>query len=658
MLSNVTAFIHASSAYPNIAGQPSLILEPITDRPILCNVIHACLDTQLITQLVIVTSDSEEDAIIEKAIRRYFPQPPKSILIHRIPAEKEYSFVPKRAKMYPVAFPYMWRPWYGLFSVNGYLEIVSQFKTDCALIIDPSQSATLSSYFLSHVIDQVHDKALFYGFTSPYRKLFAFSTSFMTNLINKNKSRLTSDIAQKGKISLLDDVFTLESDFNHKQYQAKDKLFFKQNFFPVLRKQEIELLRTFSDLNVDNFCSVFEAIQAQLYPLPLEYLEIELCADKGEERASNGILNVLQTFEHTGSVLNFTGSSDPAQNQHISEYISEAKKRGINSVWIETPGENLSAEKIRELISAGLDLLIIHANTFLDDHERLGTILSAFQRQRGAGLWPFVALLVETSPWLSSEQEEFIRRFESEVDRIVIQSVTASDPTIRGIDFSPNQRTICQQITNSAVLRANGNIALCARDTVGYISAQQLEGTLLSDQLHHSILYEQANGDFSKPFAPCESCKKWYIPNLKDGFKDIVISRELITLKKDTTVKIGSPAETEKRLNQIVERLSTAYERGCEESEFLEDIQRKCIHHLLMRQIKRGVHELKTRLNNIIFFKEMFTYLYIPIGEAYVAEGKYEEALRVWENVLHIDPSNHHIHACLDELSESNVPAK
>jgi len=88
----------------------------------------------------------------------------------------------------------------------------------------------------------------------------------------------------------------------------------------------------------------------------------------------------------------------------------------------------------------------------------------------------------------------------------------------------------------------------------------------------------------------------------------------------------------------------------------LDDVHRKFKGHVLMQQIKRVINEAKTRSINILLYKEIFSRLYIPIGEAYIKQGKYEDALRVWENVLQVDPSNNYIHKRLDEfLADANA---
>jgi len=661
MAQNVTAFIHASKAYPNIAGQPSLVLEKIVDQPILCTVIQACLDTPEVSQVVVVTSDNPDDVIISETVKEYYPEPHKSISIHSIPSAKEYSFVPQREKMYPVAFPYMWRPWYGLFTVSGYTEIAAYFNSDYCLIIDTCQCVTVTSDFLSQAVNQISEAGVSYGFNSPYRRLFALSTHFMNGVIERNKSRLKNDISQKGKKPLLDDIFTLESDFNNKQYKARNASLFKNNFFPALRKKEIDLLRHLSHLNLHNYRKAFERIRPQLSALFLEYLEIDLSNEQYGELSSGIVSKSIRNFAQTGCVLNFAGKTDPLQSERLAEYIAQAKEDGVSSVWVETQGECLSSEKIIELMQKGMDLLLIHANSFVDDLDTLQKILEAVNKERSEALYPFVALLVETSPWLSSEQEVMIQTFESLVDRIIIRSGNLGDQetgSSRTIDFSPNQRTICQQITNAAFIRGNEKIALCTMDATGYISAEEASPTLLSDELHRTIIEEQSNGDFGKSFGPCKKCNKWYIPNIKYGFSEVLLSKEYFA--SETVIELGDedPSVAEKALNEMLEVFSAAYDLIQRESTLFEDVYRKSKRHLLARQIKRVINEVKTRAINILLYKEIFSKLYISLGEAYITQGKHEDALRVWENVLQVDPSNKYIHQRLDELLEMQISAQ
>jgi len=225
-----------------------------------------------------------------------------------------------------------------------------------------------------------------------------------------------------------------------------------------------------------------------------------------------------------------------------------------------------------------------------------------------------------------------------------------------GIDFSPLQRTICQQILNSVYVRANGACGLCSFDKAGYRSVDSIDSSLLHDELHEAIFNEHVEGVYDRSFASCRSCKEWYVPNVRHSFQDILIPSEIAVPK-----------------NLYDECLQLGYEDVCKYEEEIVVIRAKFEEiGALYGAKKQKMQSVKSRfpkayyglmdvymstcmsgLANVRTLKKAYENVLIPIGERYISLDKVDEALRVWEMVLTNDPSNAYIHKRLDELLET-----
>jgi hypothetical protein len=651
MAQNITAVIHASVAYPNIVNQASLILETLHERPLLCGVIQSCLDSSRIHQILIVTSDNPHDERVIATVDRHFQAPHKKIIFHRIPAKKDYSFAPHRDRLREEAFPYMWKPWYGLFTINGFREITAALKLEACVIMDASQCASITAEFLSAASLEIESGLSYYAYNNPYRRLYVVRTSFLCELIEHHKGKIHNELLHKKIVPLLDNILAFEAEFNDRSYVSPARVSAQSNFYPVLRKIDCERLNARYALSLMEFQNSFEILKPQLKALPAEYLAIDLDQQKGPARDSALILRAIDDFSHTGCVLHLSGVGSPVDVDLFAQYIAHAKARGIISVWLETDGHDLSIEALKSFLRAGLDLLVLRGEDFLHEHQGLLTLIETADQER-QGLSFFIALTFETDPWLSPQQEQMIKTFEERVDRVIIRSKTAEkkNSSRRSINFAPLQRTVCQQILNSLCIRTTGKTAVCTQDRQGRKPLEALETDLAAEELHSRIIEEQSREEYGNSFSLCGQCDAWYVPNIRANFRNIRFPHYACASVEPCVDQSIDPGQCEHALDSIIEHCDSFMRMITEKQKpFLRALASKKEKSLLAF-ISAVNNDLLVARDNCAAIKEGFLKLFISIGEAYIHNQQYEDALRTWEKVLRTDPANAYIHRRLDEL--------
>lgn len=658
MAQNITAVVHASVAYPNSVGQPSLVLDQLNNKPVLCAIIDNCLASQAISQIIIVTSDSAKDDALIQTVETSYPHPQKTITFYRIDAAKDYSFIPKRATLRPVDFPYMWKPWYGLFTIAGFREISAALKIEACMIIEASQCVRLTPDLLSEAALEIEKGVSFYTYTNPYRRMYIARTRMLYDLFDHYKGKIQTELLQKGFQPLLDDIFVFEKEFQDKDYVSSHNARARANFYPVLRTVDLERLQALETLSLNDLQRSFALLHPQLKALSVDYLEIDLTCVDSHTVTPEAIERAITDHSQDGCVVHFTGIKSAASLESLVRYLRHAKECGNLSVWVEIDGCSPSAEMIHDLCSSGLALLILQANDFLDTHESLSRIVEAAHAERD-GLPLFVALTFETDPWLNPQQQRMIESFEKRIDRVIIRSKATRPETSpqRSINFAPLQRTVCQQILNSAFICRTGTIALCSEDREGQRPLEEFYADRATDDLTCRIIAEQSRDEYEQSFELCRNCNAWYVPTIRSNFRNIQLQRHTEQQSYEIDLKTIDPYVCEEALNRISAECERAFSAISSVEPYVIAAARSKKEKSLLTFISVIVQELQVVRSNCTVIRESFVRLFIPVGEAYISEEKYEDALRVWENVLRTDPSNDYIHRRLDELLAAHTEA-
>ncbi|MBU1864093.1 MAG: radical SAM protein [Candidatus Omnitrophica bacterium] len=676
---NTTAFIHASVAYPNCVGQPSLILKEDHGEPFLVKIIQAYLDTPEVNQVVVIISDEPADERIEGIIKTNFTTAVKPVITHAVSSTSTYSFKRRKETLRDIHFPYLWRSTWGLFTLEGFKKLTAQFNATNVILMEADHCILISSSCIESISQAINDQLVRYVYSNPFRELIGANVSFIHTLIQKYKNKIQNTIIAQGQEPIMGDLFNCIHADENKTYIAKESTHYKSVCIPLLREQEYALLRCMRNQIWNDYEKQFEAIRNYLSPFMPEYLELELVnycnkscsfcplskiSSKNNKLPVETVKNIIADFAKTGSIVNFSGFGEPLLDDGIVEYVRFAKENNIISVWLETNGTLLDEKRIGELIDNGLDLLLINANVYSDEKEQLERLIELItdQKKKRESLFPLVALTYVVTSWLTKEYDNFLRPFEGTVDRLILRSPRDYEEIElrnKAINFSPLNRSSCRKIVNSIYIKADGKTGICDQDLSGGIIFQEATKhsaiELLNTSIQTNIIKEQNNNFFGKTFNKCSACREWYVPSLGQSFFDIDLS--LLVNGESEQCSMHERTYTFDELTKHEERLR-AIIATC------DDTLNKC--NILLSSFLVGMHDQKDvvsrtmldkqmmflcqRIRNMELLKFKFCSYFMQLGDVYVQRGEYEKGLTLWERVLKVDPSNKHIHKRLNAL--------
>ena len=650
-----TAFVHASVAYPNTVGQPSQILKDWNGKTFLENVLSACLNASQIDHIVVVTSDNALDDKLVEISQAFLINCAKNAHIHRISSDKNYSFQYKKEQMRDIAFPYMWMSTHGAFTLEGLNELANFFKTQNAVILDADQCVFADAKFMDHFCEQVKGKLVCSRYVNPYREIYAFNVQFLNDLSKRHKNKIESKLVEKSFISLVRDIVFFAEDDSMK-FMLPMTVNNTANFYPLYREHDCRLLNFFNESDVRQCISFADRFLKEQTLGAVDYLEVFL--SEGSE--TEVIKKKIKEFALCGTALNFI-CDNTTDIEVLSDVIGFAKNNGVISVWCEWADISDRGEKIvNKLISCGLDLLIITANSFLNKLNDLESLIEQFNdcRKTKGGHFPFIAIEYVASPWITTEADIFIKKFEKVADRVFIRAVKDSDSTEiprRNLDFAPLHRLPCRKLFNGFYILKDGSAGICERDLTGYFSKYDFKSKTLSEmqmpEIKKRIFEEQCAEKYGESFGACTDCKVWYIKNLAHNFSDIMFRRDFCAVEHLLNNSTDIEALIEK-VESFVKTVSLVRKDLFEQINLFQSRVAREQDVLYKGIISQHVTSLHRRASLFDLFKTKLRKLYIPLGDALISEAKYEQGLDIWERVLKYDPSNAYIHGRLDEMLE------
>lgn len=662
---SVTAFIHASVAYPNPVGQSSLILEKYDVEPFLYNVLDACINAENIARVIIVTSDNSGETELLAAIDAYTKRRKESVDIIRIPANMSYSYDPTHEKKREIAYPYLWRNYYGLFSYEGFKSLVQQEKVRDALIFYADSFVGLSSAFVDCICTNIQQKAIRYAFPSPYREILGVHVPFMMELCNNFSGKLKAESENKKKVILLEDVFRMSALENQQHFSSPHSEQFEDNAVFAYSKHDLGLLAI---LRKKDFTAFNTILKRYAQPIISEYVELEInnkydsaFQEKHEQvlqQMSNELaISVIDEIKDTCLVLNFAGRSEPLKNESIYDYIMRAKDNGILSVWIETQANVLTKNIFRQLCTAGIDHVLIRADETLFSFEALDTLVKELNTVREACNEKEVYLTLQFSLThsLIPKAGEYLEHFKSVVDRVLFKGTnpTGTQPTPSDIDFSPLRRIPCQKLFNSCYIKPDGNMRFCEFDLSDQTCSIQRFLTQANEQNNVMRLMQQhLEEHYPEDNPPCRTCREWYVPNLIQS----VMNYQLFDMQKAETIESfdnvthESVAQRQKEVAAAIDTIDCA---SAHLRSFLfsyQGIEKSLGTMNIATLMRRSLNNIRKRIQFLESLRRFFVAEYEYIGNAYLHFEEYEKALSAWEEVLKTNPAHKAIHEKLDEL--------
>jgi len=289
--------------------------------------------------------------------------------------------------------------------------------------------------------------------------------------------------------------------------------------------------------------------------------------------------------------LSLSGFGEPTLHPNLIEMISYAKKKNFLKVCLETNGSKLTDDFIREIIAAGLDVLLLNLDALdlyskeakdriggvgLPSEEVIDRILKVRESQ-GSKL-PYIVLQVIKNSSNDDRIEYYHHRWEYLADVILIQPYNdflKTFPEDLGISFAPFKEGVqfCQKSMSSLQVFADSSIPFCK---------QKFNEKRKEKDIKECFLKWRNNRLQGLKQNFCNDCQQWYLID----FGPFPVN-------------------------------------------------------------KGGVGKVEDYLYNDLIP------LTIEKGESYYQKGDYEKALDLWEKVLKFQPTNEFIHNRLNKMLKS-----
>ncbi len=641
-LDNVVCLIQGSVAIPNSCGLPSLILEDAGGRPLLSYPLSAVNRAESVSRVIFVTSDSCADDKLIEAVENSLPDKIFSVL--RISGDKKYSFFLDRSKVRYKVFPITFRPAVGIFNLEGFSEILREYNLQDIILFDLNEIFNITPGLLDTIAANIKGEVLRFRPIDNAFEITGMNVSYFLSLAKKYKGKVEAYIKALSKEPVIDDIFRFSDDFDAKPYIATRSMLRGRYFsLPVLRRQELRLVklvieRKISEENVD-YMDIFTR------PLFPNYVELD-----GEIELDGEAELFLNSFSFSGIALKVKcGKIDFDKVSNIS---SRVKKYGDVSVWLES-AEFLNTDEIEKLTEAGVDLYIFDITKYRGEKDKIVKSVEDMNSfKAGSGkIFPALALLYKVDAYLRDDENEWLRTFDSMVDRIVIMpnyfDLNGNVDFGRGINFSPLRRVACRRILDGFSIFGRGEAALCEynRDGIGGIgNTDGVASVRKKVILAHNAL------DFMPGI--CRECTEWYIQPVEKVFQEISTDKMfdfLAGVKADVEILPENFALKEKclaLLSDLDKRRS-----------FLDELYFSYIDSFRREKYKVtksysscDSDVVKKKMEDIVRIKEVLASFLIRFADVYIRDKKYGEALELLENILKNFPSDSYAVKLLDRI--------
>ena len=273
------------------------------------------------------------------------------------------------------------------------------------------------------------------------------------------------------------------------------------------------------------FCSRTQRIEKGTWRKPGN-IDFELYKKIIDDMSKNGVY-----------ALNLNVIGEPLLHKNLGEMVAYAKLKGIIDIFFHTNGVLLNEKRSRDLISSGLDKLIISFDSpYKKKYEKVRTGAKYEQvlenvkrfkaiREEMGSITPVTRINFIKLPGVTEKEiNDMVELFSPIVDSIGLLDYIESDNSIRQTGkFKEGYRSnfVCSQLLTRLTVYDDGRVFPCCSDyddelPLGDINNQTLQEIWNSDELNH-IRKKHFEGKFYE-LSACAKCD--YALQADGEFKD------------------------------------------------------------------------------------------------------------------------------------------
>lgn len=549
-------YFHASRNVKNILEKDSLLLEKLTpSQTAIEYFISNVLLSKEIDEFYLVTSDRPADDAFESVVKRFGRE---NLHTLRIPSSGEYAIEEKNRFIndnFTFRFPY-----FGLYSAKCCREYMEKHEADFALIMMAEHNILLQADLLEAIISRTLNKGDFFRSGHPAVPIIAAPFKEITSLylllqahIKQQLQHILRTIDDDHEFLQKEFQFALNRDVKKEKAQnffsrplrmedmfivrdQREGVFsrslyetispYRMQFNPLLTKEHLEIIKKAATaherITLENFfeSQVPEPFDDQNNSFP-GYVEIELTnrSDIKCENCPQAVLtrkscdmdekkymDILDVFAGRAPMLCLGGYGEPLLHEKAADFVRLAKERGMLNVSLETNGKLLTDSKMKELISAGLDILIINIDP-LDAGADEGSekVIHRALQARGTAEKPYIVIETVNNLRRQKKIDYYFRKWQYFVDRVLLLPFNdyLGAFTEEGVvDFTPPREpaSICKKTYASAVILSDGALTFCCQKLNGF--DDKSPASLI--EKWRSYRTRGLKEDF------CKNCRAWY----------------------------------------------------------------------------------------------------------------------------------------------------
>lgn len=275
----------------------------------------------------------------------------------------------------------------------------------------------------------------------------------------------------------------------------------------------------------DRINEIFEIKQEDIYPpIPKKNLLIEIsnscnykcifCANRKMTRKRGKINPALlekilnEAYDLGVKEVGFYTTGEPLLNTELNNYIKLAKKIGYSYIYITTNGYLADLEKIKQLISSGLNSIkfsinAINTNDYkfihgIDGYDKVMFNLKKlynYRNEQNINLKIYVSYVA--TRYTSYTNEEINNNFKNYCDDVVIVNVRNQSGIVPEIDImlsciedidkriQASRVLPCHYTFNAIVVTYEGYLTACCTDFQNYLAYADLNKTTIKEAWHN-----------------------------------------------------------------------------------------------------------------------------------------------------------------------------
>jgi tetratricopeptide (TPR) repeat protein len=584
-------FLHASLNVPNLLERPSLLMEKVNaSQTALEYLMQGLSSAKSLDRFYLVASDQAVDDPVARAVEKA-ADGRWSLL--RIPSASPFA-VDSRNLFIDDRFTYR-QPHYGFLAADFFLDYCRSQDIEFGIVALADSHVLMRGSLLDAIADQTLHRGDYFFLGEP--------CSFITGIPVSEAKLLTMQFRSERKARLEHVLRTIDDDetFMQKEHGTRiDAELKKRNvqkllgrphvlpqligfrnmrdgivkkglselfpgkemqFYPLLSEEHLRTVKkcieTYDAITLENFFEKeAEAADAAQADFP-GYLEVELtgrcnlaCKNcpqtvlkrKKEDMPEGVYRGIVNLFAGHVPMMCLSGFGEPLLHDKAADFVRYAKDKGMHRVALETNGTLLSEEKIRALIKAGLDILILNLDA-LDAYsgsEGSDAVIGRFLNVRGGSATPWLVVQSVNTMNKKRKLDYYFRRWQHIADCVLLLPFNDFLGTFREegiIDFTPPREagSSCKKTLYSALFLSDGTLTFCRQKFEGFDAGQ---GASPLEQWR-GFRGRGLREDF------CKGCRLWYQTDIAP-FSELRQHQPSFLEDKLYSVLIGTATESGK----------------------------------------------------------------------------------------------------------------